>query len=87
MKEDPTADEINAWLDQIEPDPKDARDATHYRRIVAAARAIDAAEAELEDAVAAARAAGDTWAMIGVALSVSRQTTIVSEPGKGPGGG
>lgn len=73
---DPTADEINTWLDSIEPDPKDARDATHFRRIVAAAEAVNTASAELDDAVAAARAAGDTWAMIGVALGVSRQAAF-----------
>jgi hypothetical protein len=73
VKEDPTADEIDDWLDSIEPDPKDARDGAHYRRIVAAAEAVDAASSDLDDAVAAARAAGDTWAMIGVALGVSRQ--------------
>lgn len=71
-----TADEMNDWLDQIEPDPKDARDAAHFRRIVAAAEAVDAASGELEDAVAAARAAGDTWAMIGAALGVSEKAAL-----------
>jgi dihydroxyacetone kinase len=41
---------------------------------MAAAEALDAAaEADLRKTVAAARAAGDTWAMIGVALGISRQ--------------
>ena len=61
----PTADEINAWLDTIDVDPADARDATHFRRIVAAREAAEAAQDEQRAAVAAARAAGDSWAMIG----------------------
>ncbi|WP_108637766.1 hypothetical protein [Mycobacterium numidiamassiliense] len=73
MKDDPTAEEINAWLDDVEPDRKDARDATHFRRIVAATEAVGSASAELDDVVAAARAAGDTWAMIGAALGVCQQ--------------
>ncbi|GEM_PF-3033247 len=43
------------------------------RRISAAAEAVGAAEVELNAAVAAARAAGDTWAMVGTALGISRQ--------------
>ena len=65
--------DLEDWLDSIEPDPADARDATHIRRILAANEALIAAEAELRAAVAAARAAGDTWDVIGVALGVSRQ--------------
>lgn len=55
--------DIDDWLDGVDPDPADARDATHLRRIIAAST-----EAERIAAVAAARAAGDSWAMIGVAL-------------------
>jgi hypothetical protein len=72
-KEDPSAEEIDAWLDTIEPDPADARDARYFRRIVAAGAALEAAEDDLHSAVAEARAAGDTWGMIGTALGVSRQ--------------
>lgn len=49
----------------------DARDATHFRRIVAANKALSAASDELVAAVAAAREAGDTWAMVGTALGIS----------------
>ncbi|OCB56137.1 hypothetical protein A5722_14665 [Mycobacterium vulneris] len=65
--------DVETWLDNLEVDPAKARDARHMRRIAAAATACDAAETELNDAVAEARAAGDTWAMIGTALSISRQ--------------
>jgi hypothetical protein len=65
--------DLDVWLDSIEPDPADARDATHIRRIIAANEALHAADDELRAAVASARAAGDTWDAIGVALGTSRQ--------------
>ncbi len=65
--------DVENWLDNLEVDPADARDARHMRRIAAAATALANAEAELNTAVAEARAAGDTWAMVGTALGVSRQ--------------
>lgn len=64
---------IEDWLDSVEPDPADARDASHIRRIVAAVESLGAAQSELQAAVDAARAAGDTWDAIGVALGTSRQ--------------
>lgn len=68
----PDAD-VAEWLDNLEVDPLQVRDARHMRRISAAAVAVDDANDELRAAVAAAREAGDTWAMIGVALGISRQ--------------
>jgi hypothetical protein len=65
--------DVEDWLDSIEPEPTDARDASHIRRIIATAEALVGAEADLRAAVAAARAAGDTWDAIGVALGTSRQ--------------
>lgn len=64
---------LDDWLNSIEPDPADSHDASHIRRIIAAAEACAAAENELRSAVAAARSAGDTWDAIGVALGTSRQ--------------
>jgi hypothetical protein len=61
------------WLDNLEVDPGNSRDARHLPRITAAAEAVESAHAELRAAVAAARDAGDTWAMIAVALGISRQ--------------
>jgi hypothetical protein len=72
-RQDPNPEELERWLNAIEPNPADARDATHMRRIIAAAAALQDAEEELHSAVAAARDAGDTWDMIGVALGVTRQ--------------
>jgi Flp pilus assembly protein TadD len=50
-----------------------ARDATHFRRILAARENLAAAEQELRDAVQDARDAGDSWSIIGAALDTARQ--------------
>src|SRR3954451_6072561 len=71
-----TDTDVEQWLDNLEPNPADARDARYMRRIIAASDAVGAAQAELHAAVAAARAAGDTWAMIGTALGISRQAAF-----------
>lgn len=67
--------DVDEWLDTVEP-PADARDATHLRRIIAAAERVEKAEDELRTAVKAARDAGATWAVIGLALGVSRQAAF-----------
>ena len=60
-------------LDQLDPAVSPARDATHFRNIIAARKRIAAAEAELREAVQAARDAGDSWTVIGAALDTTRQ--------------
>ncbi|WP_119696073.1 hypothetical protein [Microbacterium halotolerans] len=60
-------------LDQLDPAVTPARDATHFRRIIAAQKAAREAEEELRTAVADARAAGDSWTVIGAALDTTRQ--------------
>jgi len=60
-------------LDAIDPKTHPARDASHFRRIVAARKHLEAAERELRDAVAAARGAGDSWTVIGTAMDTTRQ--------------
>ena len=64
---------IEEWLDNPEVGPADARDGRHMRRISAAAKTVAKSEEELRAAVRAARGAGDSWAMIGTALGISRQ--------------
>ena len=66
-------DDVDAALDVLDPAEHPSRDATYFRRIVAAADSLAAAETELHDAVTAARAAGDSWTVIGAALGESRQ--------------
>lgn len=66
-------DREEAALDQLSPAAHPARDATAFRRIIAARKAVDAAQDELRAAVAAARSAGDSWTVIGAALGISKQ--------------
>jgi hypothetical protein len=63
-------------LDSLDPKVDAARDAVHFRRIIQARKNVEAAEQELRDAVAAARAAGDSWTVIGAAMDTSRQAAF-----------
>ena len=67
------ANHDNPGLDQLDVTTHPARDAAHFRRIIAARRDLAAAEQELRDAVKAAREAGDSWTVIGAALDTTRQ--------------
>ncbi len=60
-------------LDQIDPAARPARDAMHFRRVLAARQHITDAESELRAAVKAAREAGDSWTVIAAALDTTRQ--------------
>lgn len=60
-------------LSNISPQTHPARDATHFRKVVATNERFAAAKQELAQAVDQARKAGDSWAIIGAALGVSRQ--------------
>ena len=60
-------------LDDLDPAVSPARDASHFRAIIAANEAVASAESQLRSAVHAARAAGDSWAIVGAALGVSKQ--------------
>ena len=66
-------DHDDAGLDQLDVTTHPARDAAHFRRIIAARQNLAAAERELRDAVMAAREAGDSWTVIGAALDTTRQ--------------
>lgn len=67
------AEATEKWLDTLDPTQLDFRDASHLRAITAAAGALTTAEATLRQAVAHARAAGDSWTVIGAALGTSKQ--------------
>lgn len=69
----PSTDTAATGLDDIDPGSHEARDATHFRQIVAARQRIDEAERELRAAVQAALDAGDSWTVIGAALDTTRQ--------------
>ena len=65
--------DIEMVLDGLNPATVHARDAVHFRAIIAAQDGVDRADRELHDAVRAARDAGDTWLSIGMALGVTKQ--------------
>lgn len=67
------ADHDHTGLDQLDVATHPARDAAHFRRILAARQNLASAERELHDAVRAAREAGDSWTIIGAALDTTRQ--------------
>ena len=60
-------------LHTLDPKTNPARDATAFRRIVAAVEAVRDADTELIEAVRAAREVGDSWTAIAVALGTTRQ--------------
>jgi len=66
-------DDDMTGLHTVSPSTHPARDAVSTRRVTSAQKGVIAAEAELGAAVAAARAAGDSWALIGAALGSTRQ--------------
>lgn len=65
--------DIEKVLDELDPATVQARDAVHFRRIIAAKEGMAQAEHELHEAVRAAREAGDSWLSIGLALGVTKQ--------------
>jgi hypothetical protein len=65
---------VEEWLESLEDAPVGSfKDASYVRRIVAAAENVTASEDQLRQEVAAARAAGESWSVIGIALGVTRQ--------------
>lgn len=65
---------VGGTLLRLSPAPHVDRDAADFRRITAARTAAGKAEAELDAAVNAARANGDSWEAIGAALGTSART-------------
>jgi hypothetical protein len=62
-----------AWLDSLDVTSTQLRDGKHLRAIGRSLDAYESAEASLYEAVEAARAAGESWAAIGVVLGTSKQ--------------
>lgn len=67
---------LDALDPTLDPSAHDARDGKNLRRIIAARKSVDDADAELRAAVTAARDAGDSWAVIGLALDTTRQAAF-----------
>ncbi|MEV4736798.1 MULTISPECIES: hypothetical protein [unclassified Microbacterium] len=66
--------DVEAFLASIPADS--LRDGSHLREIAQARADRDVADARLRDAVSAARLAGDSWTMIGLALRTSKQNAF-----------
>lgn len=66
--------DVEEFLGSIRPETM--RDASCLRDIASARAERNAAEQRLTAAVAAARAAGDSWTMIGLALRTSKQNAF-----------
>lgn len=71
MAKTTSKDDIDAFIDSI--DPSNMREGTHLREVAAARQAVADSQERLKRAVQSARAAGDSWTMIGVALRTSKQ--------------
>lgn len=65
---------VDGTLLRLSPAPHVGRGAADFRRIKAARAVAEKAEAELDAAVRAARANGDSWEVIGAALGASART-------------
>lgn len=65
---------VDGTLLRLRPTPHTGRGAADLRRITAARTVAEKAEAELDAAVRAARANGDSWEVIGAALGTSART-------------
>jgi hypothetical protein len=68
-------DALADWMESedFQPDHGGFRDGALLRRIAAANEAVERARRELDDEVAAAREAGFSWMLIGLALGTTRQ--------------
>ncbi len=67
------ADQAEAWLDSLDPATTPAEEPADLRRIGPALRAMAEDQREVDDAVAAARANGRSWAEVGLVLGITRQ--------------
>lgn len=73
MAKTSTGSDVEAWLDEIDTRSMTASDGAPLRAIGQALSAIEAAEAQLEQAVKAAKAAGLSWGAIAMVLNTSKQ--------------
>lgn len=79
---DEAARRFEQWADELDPDTAVVQDAAELRAISEAAEAARRDEAILTERVAAARASGQSWNRIALALGVSRQAARQRFAGK-----
>jgi hypothetical protein len=65
--------ETEAWLDSLDPATTPAEDPVDLRALAEANDGLEQAERSVAAAVDVARAAGRSWAQIGMILGISRQ--------------
>ncbi len=68
------AAEAESWLDSLDPAATPAKDPSDLRRIGLSLRGLANEQREVDEAVAAARTNGRSWAEIGLVLGISRQS-------------
>ena len=68
------AEEVEAWLDGLDPASSPAEDPSDLRRIGLALRQLANDQRELDESVADARTNGRNWGEIGLVLGISRQS-------------
>lgn len=67
------AAQAETWLNSLDPAAMPAEDPADLRRIGLALRGLVEEQREVDEAVAAARTNGRSWAEIGLVLGISRQ--------------
>lgn len=65
--------DIETWLDSLDPATIEWKDAAGLRRLIAAQENLEAAESELREAVREAHESGLSWSAIGGFLGTSKQ--------------
>lgn len=65
--------DIEAWLDSLDPAKIEWKDGAGLRRLIAALGNLEAAESELREAVREAHETGLSWSAIGGLLGTSKQ--------------
>ena len=68
------AAETEAWLDSLDPEATPGDDISDLRAIATAVNELAAADRRVREAVEVARMNGRSWARIGIALGVTRQS-------------
>ncbi|MEV1131367.1 hypothetical protein [Agromyces sp. NPDC049794] len=67
------AHEVEEWLDSLDPERIEWKDAAHLRAVAKARDELGQAEQALRAAIRDAHDHGDSWTAIGMVLGISRQ--------------
>lgn len=67
------AAKVEAWADAVAPEDLRSADTASLQRIATLVAERERIDADVEEAVAAARGAGRSWAQIGLVLGVTKQ--------------